>query len=177
MFVATDDKKCGASSGPVYGVQRKSAGRRGSRARLAQWLGPRLGTERYPVRFPPESLFWALARHLTAQNRDSGPKVGRWARDHRHVQNLYSGRWHAISQPKIEILDQRSAAGRGTTGTSRISILGAGTPSHSPKQRFWTKGRPPGAGPQARPESLCWGLARHLRAQNRYSGPKVGRRA
>ena len=63
----------------------------------------------------PESLFWALARHLRAQNRDSGPKVGRRARDHRHVQNLYFGRWHAISEPKIEILDQRSAAGRGTT--------------------------------------------------------------
>ncbi len=30
----------------------------------------------------PESLFWALARHLRAQNRDSGPKVGRRARDH-----------------------------------------------------------------------------------------------
>ena len=57
VFWATNEKRTrGASPGLVFWVHRKSEGRRGSRARLAQWLGARLGGGRnraVPGSIPP----------------------------------------------------------------------------------------------------------------------------
>ena len=118
VFWATNEKRTrGASPGLVFWVHRKSEGRRGSRARLAQWLGARRGGGRnraVPGSIPPSRAFsktltkldvWAPEARKPTQNsmfgpqklqkscfgRGMSPKVVFWARNEKGRAGLARG--------------------------------------------------------------------------------------